>query len=445
MPRLANGPAASYPRVYGIALELISHVDGRVDAVSLNGFIASYQTVTPLKLGELWAVPIMLRLALIENLRRVAARVAIRRRDGDIADDWAERMVRVVEQNPTDLILVMADMARANPPLSGAFLAEMTRHLQGQSPYFAFANSWLENRLAEQGLTTGQLILAEGQNQAADQVSIGNSINSLRFLSSNDWRDFVETHSLVEQILQGDPADEYTKMDFATRDRYRHAVEEIAKRSPQAEIEIATQAIQLAMKGAIGSAQESGGRSHSFSPAVAEERQRDRHVGYYLIDEGRPALERKAVMQRSPQLMVSKICRRFPLLFYVAGVLLITIGATAAFADWSREDLTVLSVVFLTVPLLVCVGHFAIGVMLWLTTILVKPRRLPRWTFQTESRRSIARWWSCRRCFPVRIRCKTCSTISKCATWRIATKIFISPCLQTSRTRPRKSWPATRN
>ena len=65
------------------------------------------------------------------------------RRDRDTAADWAERMVLVVEQNPTDLILVMADMARANPPLSGAFLGEMTRHLQGQSPHFAFANSWL--------------------------------------------------------------------------------------------------------------------------------------------------------------------------------------------------------------------------------------------------------------------------------------------------------------
>ena len=115
-------------------------------------------------------------------------------------------MVQVVEQNPTDLILVMADMARANPPLSGAFLAEMTRHLQGQSPHFAFANSWLEQRLAEQGLTIEQLVQADGQAQAADQVSMGNSIISLRFLSSNDWRDFVEKHSLVEQILREDPA-----------------------------------------------------------------------------------------------------------------------------------------------------------------------------------------------------------------------------------------------
>jgi len=143
-----------------------------VEDVSLDGFIAAYQTITPLKLGELWAVPIMLRLALIENLRRVGVRIAAGRRDRDLADDWAERMVRVVEQNPTDLILVMADMARANPPLTGAFLAEMTRHLQGQSPHFAFANSWLAQRLSEQGLTIEQLVLADHSAATAIATNI---------------------------------------------------------------------------------------------------------------------------------------------------------------------------------------------------------------------------------------------------------------------------------
>ena len=183
----------------------------------------------------------MLRLALIENLRRVAVRIASARRDRDLAGDWAERMVSVVEQKPTDLILVLADMARANPPLSGAFLAELTRHLQGQNPNFAFANSWLEHRLADQGLTTEQLVRAEGQAQAADQVSIGNSINSLRFLSSNDWRQFVGEHSLVEQTLADDPAGIYAQMDFATRDRYRHAVEGIARRSQLTRVRRGTQ------------------------------------------------------------------------------------------------------------------------------------------------------------------------------------------------------------
>ena len=76
LPRLLQGPSAGLPRVYDIALEAIAHGDGRVDAESLRRFVAAYQTVAPLKLGELWAIPIMLRLALIENLRRVAARIA---------------------------------------------------------------------------------------------------------------------------------------------------------------------------------------------------------------------------------------------------------------------------------------------------------------------------------------------------------------------------------
>ncbi len=389
LPRLLNGPAASFPRVYGIALELISHVDGRVDAVSLNGFIASYQTVTPLKLGELWAVPIMLRLALIENLRRVAARVAVGRQDSDLASDWAERMVQVVEHNPTDLILVMADMARANPTLSGAFLAEMTRHLQGQSPYFAFANSWLEHRLAEQGLTIGQLILAEGQAQAADQVSIGNSINSLRFLSSNDWREFVEDHSLVEQILQGDPARVYADMDFATRDGYRHVVEAIAKRCVWAEQDVARKAIQLAHEsGEINPLSRerptSAGVSSAHGTLAAQrihEEERTAHVGYYLIDKGRSTLERSAGMRLSLPIVAAKIVRRYPLFVYLFGVLLLTASVTAIFLAGSKWGADAIPLYLLAIPILMCAAHLGIGLANWLTTELVNPRPLPRLDF----------------------------------------------------------------
>jgi cellobiose phosphorylase len=375
LPRLANGPAANYPRAYGIALDLISHVDGRVEDVSLDGFIAAYQTITPLKLGELWAVPIMLRLALIENLRRVGVRIAAGRRDRDLADDWAERMVRVVEQNPTDLILVMADMARANPPLTGAFLAEMTRHLQGQSPHFAFANSWLAQRLSEQGLTIEQLVLADGQGQAADQVSMGNSISSLRFLSSNDWREFVERHSLVEQILREDPALVYADMDFVTRDRYRHEVEEVAKRSPLSEHDVARKAIQLARtegrRGPGGEATRGRDGDERLS-----------HVGYYLIDRGRPALERSAAMRLSLGIVAARTGRRYPLFFYLCGVLLLTGGVTAAFLAWSSWwEADAIALCLLAIPLLMCAAHLGVGLVNWLAILGVKPRPLPRLDF----------------------------------------------------------------
>ena len=274
LPRLATGGGADYPRVYSIALELIAHTDGRMDAVSLTGFLTAYQSVVPLKLGELWALPLMLRLALIENLRRVAVRIAQGRCDRDQASQWAEKMIRTVEQKPTDLVLVLADMARENPPLSGAFLAELTRHLQGQHPSFSFASSWLEQRLADQGQTTEHLILAEGQIQAADQVSVGNSITSLRFLAVNDWRQFVADQSLVEQTLSRDPAGVYSSMDFATRDRYRHAVEAIARRSPCTEYDVAMRAVQLAQ-----------------AEVSVQSSQRTTHVGYFLVDHGLHTLE----------------------------------------------------------------------------------------------------------------------------------------------------------
>ncbi len=365
LPRLGSGPAAGFPRVYGIALELIAHVDGRVDAASLHGFIASYQSVEPLKLGELWALPLMLRLALIENLRRVAVRIASARRDRDLATDWAERMVAVVEQKPTDLILVLADMARAEPPLSGAFLAEMTRHLQGQNPNFAFANSWLEHRLADQGATTEQLVRAEGQAQAADQVSIGNSINSLRFLNSNDWREFVSQHSLVEQTLAGDPPGIYAQMDFATRDRYRHAVEGIARRSRLTEYEVARKAVQLA---------ENKSRDKPHDRAA--------HVGYYLVDRGRPVLERLAEMRLSSAVVLDKLRRHFPLSCYLFTIGLATCTATLLFLLWSlRHEVGWLGLVLLIVPTLVCASNFGLALANWLAMQFLSPQSLPRMDF----------------------------------------------------------------
>ena len=77
LPRLMNGPSAGLPRVYDIALETISHGDGRLDMDSLGSFVASYQTITTLRLGELWAIPTMLRFALIENEQRISQAVTL--------------------------------------------------------------------------------------------------------------------------------------------------------------------------------------------------------------------------------------------------------------------------------------------------------------------------------------------------------------------------------
>ncbi|HWG86913.1 MAG TPA: hypothetical protein VN679_03950, partial [Candidatus Acidoferrales bacterium] len=202
LPRLFKGSSAGLPRVYDLALETISHGDARVDPESLSGFVEAYQTVTALKLGELWAIPIMLRLALIENLRRVAAELAAERIDRNLADSWADKMTEVAEKDPKNLILVIADMARSNPPMVSSFIAELARRLQGQGPALALPLTWIEQRLSESGSTIEELVRSENQRQATDQVSISNSIASLRFLDATDWREFVETMSIVERTLR---------------------------------------------------------------------------------------------------------------------------------------------------------------------------------------------------------------------------------------------------
>src|SRR5213082_3154217 len=276
LPRLTNGPSAGSPRVYDIVLELIAHVDAQIDADSLSAFVAAYQTVAPLKLGELWAVPIMLRLGLIENLARITTGLAQGRLDRNLANQWVERLQAMAEKNPSRVVIVVADMARADPALSSAFVAEFCQRLSRLNPVLHLARGWLEQRTLEQGLSVEQLIHQESQSQASDQVSGSHSISSLRLLSAIDWKEFVETLSLVEQTLRGEPAAVYGNMDFATRDRYLHVVEILARHSALSEIEVARKAVELAQE----STQQKGRED------------RTAHVGYYLIDKGLPRLER---------------------------------------------------------------------------------------------------------------------------------------------------------
>jgi len=371
LPKLAVGPSAGYPRVYAIALELISHVDGRVDAEGLHAFVASYQSVTPLRLGELWAIPIMLRLALLENLRRVVARVVDGRRDRERAGYWADRMLELTSKAPAEVVVVLAEMVKENPPLSSPFVAEFARRLQGQGAALIFPITWLEQRIAERGQTLEIVFQQASQSQATDQVSIGNSIGSLRFLGAMDWRDFVEAMSGVEKILSADPAGVYPSMDFLTRDQYRHAVEEIARQSPWTEDEVARHAVELARNNAARGAGE-GEASRS----------RLTHVGYFLVGKGRRLLEQSARMKSTPGRLLCRAGRRLPLTIYLSFILLIAGAVSASVAWWAaRHGLRHWSLAAWSVLLFLCASQLAVALAHWVGMLLVRPRMLPRMDF----------------------------------------------------------------
>jgi len=368
LPTLVSGPARDCPRTYGIALEMIAHTDGRVDLPVLDAFIDSYQAVAPLTIGELWAMPLMLRLALIENLRRVAIRILTARQHSDLAALWADRMLNVAETKPNDLILALADLARAEPPLSEAFLAEFTRTLQGHAPTVSLVTSWLEHRLAEQELVLEQMVLADGQAQAADQVSIGNSIGGLRFLAVQDWRDFVARHSVIEKTLSEDPAGVYPDMDFATRNRYRGTVEHLARLAGCTEEEASRTTLRCAREAAT----EAGPNPGPAQPRTA-------HVGYYLVDRGRSRLEQALGIRGTPWAACAKGLGRVTLGGYATAVLLATAAVFIGFWESTRADPLALGMLgLMAVPLGLCATQIGVSFVNWVASIVVRPQPLPR-------------------------------------------------------------------
>ena len=363
LPVLTTGPAHGLPRIYHLATELISHVDGRVDIGNLSSFIDGYQHTMSLTVGELWAVPIMLRLALIENLRRVAQRIRLAHADCDLATDWSNKLVAMAARDPKNLVLVLADMLKAELPSSCSFIAELCRNLQGQNSALALALSWFDQHLAEQGLSVEQVIFAESQGQAADQVSIGNTITSLRQLSAADWRKFVERHSAMEEVLRKDPSGVYPLMNFETRDAYRQVVDKIAKRAKRVETDVARDVIDLAKR-------------------ETDLTKRTAHVGYYLVDRGLEELEKKchcSIHSKRP----STHSGQFGTLFaYLFGLFLLTALMTVPvvylllMAHVAHAWVAVLSVLFA-----IGASQSAMPICNALATKFVAPQRLPQLDF----------------------------------------------------------------
>jgi cellobiose phosphorylase len=364
LPYLANTALSGLPRVYAIAQEIIAHSDGYINIESLRSFVSAYQSVVNLQLGELWAIPIMLRLALLENLRRISVRVSIDRNNQNLADYWATQMTNVAEQDPKSLILVIADMARSGPPMESSFVAELIRQLIWKGPGLTLPLTWMEQRLSETGMTSNELVNIENQKQAADQVSISNSINSLRVMNSIDWREFVEEMSVVEQTLRNDASGVYMQMDFTTRDRYRHVIESIAKFSSKTENEVAEIAIRL-----------TEGNKDAATPQV-------KHVGYYLLGDGVAQTEKLAGRKLPFKDRARRSLRRYPLLFYAGSITLLSLVA-GGYLMYEAYDAGIdMWLLILTgIVSVLAASHLATVLVNWITTMMYGPKSLPRLDF----------------------------------------------------------------
>lgn len=274
LPKLAEGPFAGYPRVFGLAWAYVAHTDSLFDPESLRRFIAAYQRIQPLTIGELWAVAITLRIVLIENLRRLADQITAERRANAEADALADRLLSL---GAARTALDADKSTRSTDPLSELFATQLAKRLRGQDPRTTPALGWLVDRLRLQDSTVDEVVEYAQQRQGTANVTVRNIVTSMRLMNDIDWADLFESVSLIDERMRAQS--NFAGMDFPTRNLYRSAIEQLARGSDASELEITDHALEAARL-SIGTAADTADAERVGDP------------GYHLIAEGRRALER---------------------------------------------------------------------------------------------------------------------------------------------------------
>ena len=314
LPTLAEGPLEGYPRVFGLAWALVAHTDSRLDRETLVGFVSAYQRVQPLTIGELWAVAIMLRLVLVENLRRSADQTANGRAACREADALADRLLGLGGRAPEPPEAALQRFPAT--PLPSAFVVRLLQRLRDQGPRVTPVLAWLDERLAREDTTTDEIVRREHQRQGGLNVTVRNVITSMRLVSTLDWAEICERVSLVDAALCAGSL--FAQMDRPTRDSYRQAIEYLARGSGRTELDVA----RRAMAAATRLTSEPTGQDEAHHS-------REHDPGYYLIAGGRQSFEKEIGFRVSVVDWLRRAWKRAGVVGRVGAIALITVSILA--------------------------------------------------------------------------------------------------------------------
>ena len=375
LPKLGGGDYAGYPRVYALMRDLVTYSVGALDVRDLLDYVDDYQKTTPLQIGEIWAIPIMLRVSLLENLACLVAPLEAARQARLDADGWAADLVLAAAERPADVAVLLGELARRQARLTGAHVVRLIQRIRGRGSLMAPVLSWLAAHVeARSRCGMDDFVRSETQTQATDQVAISNTIGCFRLLDQIDWNDFFETASLLEARLRSDEV--YADSDFSTRDACRHAVERIARGSQSSEENVCSTALSLAAERTRSPPEAvpvGGDRPHpGFDP-------RSVCAPYYLIDDGLHELQERLGYRPGTREVLVMTLRKHPGVTYMGGIgtiwlTLIGLALVAAHFAGGGAGLLILTAAAGFLPS----GDLAIAVVNWFITRMLPPRVLPK-------------------------------------------------------------------
>jgi cyclic beta-1,2-glucan synthetase len=282
LPVLKSGPFRGYTRIFTIAIELVAQVDGKIDENTLQRYLEAYQTHHVLLEREICIIPIMVQIALIENIRTISEKVKETQSQWSQADEIVEKSWNddIVEIDKT--IKLFKSFVDTNNEANPSFVEHLSFRLRRSGRSYSSALRQMDEELEKFGTNTENIAQLEHKSQAVSAVSMGNCIVSLKYISKINWGDLFEATSFVHKILKEDPEDIYEKMDIHSRNYYRSQIENIATTYGVSELHIAKEAINLAKKAHLD-VKEKTENENKYK--------RRSHVGYYLFGKGQTELE----------------------------------------------------------------------------------------------------------------------------------------------------------
>ncbi|NMB24257.1 MAG: hypothetical protein GX986_01860, partial [Firmicutes bacterium] len=161
LPKLTNGRMRGYPRVYALALDLISHTDGHVDTEVVELFFAAYQSIAPLSIGEIWAIPTFLRIGLAENLKHLAGQVIHTQRQRQKAHEWLDTLLQEARNRTVGVEELLGSRTRSLRRVNAAFATELLYRMRNEGAESAPLGEWLDGRLAAIGTTAEDVVHLE--------------------------------------------------------------------------------------------------------------------------------------------------------------------------------------------------------------------------------------------------------------------------------------------
>ena len=228
----ARAPAtrASTP----IARELIAHTAGRLDLETLVDFVSAYQRAAPLSIGETWAIPIMLRLALVEELR--AWSTASSPRGAAASRRAAGKRRSPSERRDLDAEISIALLRERGATPNGRLLGGVRRRAAAVAARPAAVGGAGVAGAAARARSAGRLARRTAARRAPARSDRPARHRQRHHAACGCCRRSTGRCSSIASAwsnrscaaIRPAPTRE---MDFPTRDRYRHSVEQLAKRS----------------------------------------------------------------------------------------------------------------------------------------------------------------------------------------------------------------------